>query len=310
MVTHTETVTVLLLPVRASEMCREVLEEQGWEVVKKSTNLLLARKMSLQTYSIDLSLTFKISNAFGSDITIIGEKKDLLVDMLGLLKTAVAEVAEAIRLRGSTWMLPSAGLTDPTNILGLPDLSHLLEKIESPKSSESLESFQPAVQPTVKPEKSFEEMVAEFNETWKKRRKPTTEFDVFLCHNSVDKPAVRDIAKRLKACGRSPWLDEWELRPGLPWQELLEEQIGQIGSAAVFVGQDGFGPWQARELRGFLVEFVDRGCPVIPVLLSNAPKQPSLPIFLKGMTWVDFRVSDPDPLKRLIWGITGKRPDA
>jgi hypothetical protein len=26
------------------------------------------------------------------------------------------------------------------------------------------------------------------------------------------------------------------------------------------------------------------------------------------MTWVDFRVSQPNPLARLIWGITGKRP--
>jgi hypothetical protein len=37
---------------------------------------------------------------------------------------------------------------------------------------------------------------------------------------------------------------------------------------------------------------------------------PELPIFLKAMTYVDFRVSDPDPMARLEWGITGVRPDA
>jgi hypothetical protein len=50
---------------------------------------------------------------------------------------------------------------------------------------------------------------------------------------------------------------------------------------------------------------VIQGCPVIPVLLSNAPKQPELPVFLEGMTWVDFRRSSPEPMKQLIWGITG-----
>ncbi len=134
-------------------------------------------------------------------------------------------------------------------------------------------------------------------------------FDVFLCHNSQDKPEVREIARQLQKQGLKPWLDEWELRPGLSWQELLEEQIKQIKSAAVFVGSSGFGPWQKREMRAFLSEFVDRGCPVIPVLLENAPQKPELPIFLKAMTWVDFRHSESNPMERLNWGITGVKPD-
>ncbi len=111
----------------------------------------------------------------------------------------------------------------------------------------------------------------------------------------------------MKEYGILPWLDEWELRPGLPWQHLLENQIGQIRSAAVFVGKEGIGPWQQLELQAFLREFVKRGCPVIPVLLANAPKEPQLPIFLNTMTWVDFRKRNPDPMQQLIWGITGKR---
>ena len=62
-------------------------------------------------------------------------------------------------------------------------------------------------------------------------------------------------------------------------------------------------------MRGFLSEFADRQVPVIPVLLPDAPKQPELPLFLRQMTWVDFRVADPDPLERLLWGITGQRPE-
>ncbi len=133
-------------------------------------------------------------------------------------------------------------------------------------------------------------------------------FDVFLCHNSQDKPEVKEIALQLKQQGLKPWLDVWELRPGLPWQKRLEEQIEQIKTAAVFVGSSGFGPWQEQEMRAFLNEFVNRGCPVIPVLLETAPEELNLPIFLKGMTWVDFRHSEPNPMEQLIWGITGIKP--
>jgi hypothetical protein len=75
----------------------------------------------------------------------------------------------------------------------------------------------------------------------------------------------------------------------------------------VFVGHQGIGPWQELEIEAFLREFVRRGCPVIPVLLPNAVEKPILPVFLKGMTWVDFRVSEPDPILQLIWGIKGKK---
>ena len=135
----------------------------------------------------------------------------------------------------------------------------------------------------------------------------TMDFDVFLCHNGIDKPAVKKIGEQLKEQGLLPWLDVWELRPGLPWQRALEEQIEHIKAAAVFVGKDGMGPWQQLELEAFLREFVHRGCPVIPVLLDYAPKEPQLPIFLRGMTWVDFRKPDSEPMENLIWGITGTR---
>ncbi|MEA5622580.1 GUN4 domain-containing protein [Nostoc sp. UHCC 0251] len=133
------------------------------------------------------------------------------------------------------------------------------------------------------------------------------QFDVFLCHNSKDKPEVIEIAHELTRQGIKPWLDKWELRPGLAWQVLLEEQIENIKSAAVFVGRSGLGPWQSQEMRAFLNEFVERKCPVIPVLLGNTPQQPKLPIFLRGNTWVDFR-TDTEAMENLIWGITGRKP--
>lgn len=135
-----------------------------------------------------------------------------------------------------------------------------------------------------------------------------SQFDVFLCHNSKDKSEVKQIGEQLKQQGLKPWLDEWEFRPGFPWQRELERQIGHIKAAAVFVGSSGFGPWQEHELDAFLREFVKRECPVIPVLLPTAPQQPQLPIFLSGYMWVDFRQPQPEPMGQLIWGITGIKP--
>ena len=136
-------------------------------------------------------------------------------------------------------------------------------------------------------------------------KEETTDFDVFLCHNSDDKPDIRQIAQRLREHGILPWLDEAELIPGRPWQEELERQIGHIRAAAVFVGPSGFGPWQNQEMRAFLSEFIDRQCPVIPVLLPGAVT-PELPVFLRRMTWVD--LGKADGIERLIWGITGRKP--
>ena len=141
------------------------------------------------------------------------------------------------------------------------------------------------------------------------RKRAAGAFDVFLCHNVGDKSAVIEIARRLTGRGILPWLDQWELRPGTPWQRVLEEQIANIHAAAVFVGREGVGPWQRQELDGFLREFNKRGCPVIPVLLPGAGGEPDLPLFLRGMTWVDFRLNAPDPVAQLIWGITGERPN-
>ncbi len=134
-------------------------------------------------------------------------------------------------------------------------------------------------------------------------------FDVFLSHNSQDKPIVKQLGEELKKYGLRVWLDEWELVPGRPWQEALEEIIETTKTAAVLVGKDGLGPWEIPEMRGCLSEFVDRKMPVIPVLLPGASKKPKLPLFLKQFTWVDLRKGlTKDGIDQLVWGITGSRP--
>lgn len=54
------------------------------------------------------------------------------------------------------------------------------------------------------------------------------EFDVFLSHNSKDKPTVRELAAVLKLNDVTVWLDEEQLLPGRPWQSMLEMQFAVV----------------------------------------------------------------------------------
>ena len=134
-------------------------------------------------------------------------------------------------------------------------------------------------------------------------------FDVFLSHNSADKPTVIELATILRDRNLRVWLDVWELVPGRPWQEAIEQVIETAASAAVLVGKDGIGPWEAPEMRACLDECVRRRMSVIPVLLPGASATPALPLFLRRFTWVDLRGGlDAASVDRLEWGITGIKP--
>src|SRR5688500_15360612 len=140
------------------------------------------------------------------------------------------------------------------------------------------------------------------------------EYDVFLSHNSKDKPAVEVIAKRLQQKHELKcWLDKWNLVPGEPWQEALEEALDQCETVAVFVGPNTISPWENEEMRSALEERVhDKTRRVIPVLLPCAPdsRDLKLPRFLKRLTWVYLRagLDDEYALYRLYCGIRGIQP--
>ena len=136
----------------------------------------------------------------------------------------------------------------------------------------------------------------------------TARFDVFLSHNSKDKAVVRELRDQLAAHGLSVWYDEDELRPGIPWQQLLEDGIRNSQSVVVIVGHDGMGPWEDEEMRAALTLAVKDKRAVIPVLLPGSA-QPELPLFLRNRTWVDLGagIADEANISRLIWGITGKK---
>ncbi|MCI0435487.1 MAG: TIR domain-containing protein [Gemmatimonadetes bacterium] len=138
---------------------------------------------------------------------------------------------------------------------------------------------------------------------------PAQPFDVFVSYNAEDREAVLSLAEVLKTRRLRVWLDVWELVPGRPWQDAIEEVIGAVRSAVIVIGPHGLGPWEVPEMRACLEQCVARRMPVIPVLLPGAAEEPRLPLFLRGLTWVDQRGgATRATLDRIEWGITGIKP--
>jgi hypothetical protein len=130
-------------------------------------------------------------------------------------------------------------------------------------------------------------------------------FDVFICYNHEDKESARAIAEELKERNILPWMDEWSLRPGMDWQDVVQEVIGRVKSAAILYGPKGVSPAQADEIRALIVQYRERKCPVIPVILPKCTENPQLPPFISSHSWVDFRNLETHPWKQLCFGITG-----
>jgi TIR domain len=131
-------------------------------------------------------------------------------------------------------------------------------------------------------------------------------YDVYICYNEEDEAEVFPIGEALKANGILPWFD-FLGKPGRFKGKQQEHLIENIPAAAIFVGQYAIKQWQELQMYAFLDQFVERECPVIPVLLKSAPSKPKLPPFLATFVWVDFHRSVPDPIQQFIWGIGQER---
>ena len=135
-------------------------------------------------------------------------------------------------------------------------------------------------------------------------------FDVFLAHNTEDKPQVRKIAEKLRQRKLKPWLDEEQIPPGRPFQDVIQKAIQSVKSAAIFIGPTRLGKWQIMELRSLMAKLVDTDIPVIPVLLPQVQGIPDDLDFLKQLNWVSFAngLDDTKALENLVWGITQEKP--
>jgi len=134
-------------------------------------------------------------------------------------------------------------------------------------------------------------------------------FDVFLAHNSKDKPDVLKIAGRLKnEFHLKPWIDSQQIAPGNSINNQIQNVISRCKSIAIFFSDNGLGNWQRQELAVAMSLCFAKETTVIPVLLPSFTDPSKLPLFIQTFRWVKFSsLNDDLAISDLIWGITGKR---
>jgi hypothetical protein len=117
---------------------------------------------------------------------------------------------------------------------------------------------------------------------------------VFLCHASQDKPAVRDLYKKLSAeSWIDPWLDEEELLPGQDWNLEIEKAVESSDAVIVCisttsVAKEGYVQKELRRVLDLALEKIEGAIFVIPVRLDDCV----LPRQLKDRQALDFFSDD------------------
>ena len=138
----------------------------------------------------------------------------------------------------------------------------------------------------------------------------TIQYDVFLCHNSRDKPEVKEIEQQLQAQGIRTFLDVSEILGGDSWSIKIVEAISESKTGVVFLGSNDLGLYQKKEIKEFRGKRFRTNFKVIPVLLKDAPPPENLNLpsdhrwLIDELHCVDLRSGkDPQALEKLIKAI-------
>lgn len=135
-----------------------------------------------------------------------------------------------------------------------------------------------------------------------RKKKP----QIFLCHNSKDKPEVDAIYALLKKRGIEPFMDKYNFESFKPWEDELNSKISNIKSAAIFIGKSGLGPWQTKEINKFGERLTNSfNCNIGLVILPGCSGELESYVrkewpFLAERHWINFSEAETDPLSRLI----------
>jgi hypothetical protein len=125
---------------------------------------------------------------------------------------------------------------------------------------------------------------------------------VFLCHASGDKPAVRELYRRLKSDHLDPWLDEENLLPGQNWQVEITKavQTADVVVVCLSSGSVNKAGYVQKEIKYALDradELADDSLYVMPLRLEDC----EVPARLKRWHWVDLFA--PNGYIRLVSGL-------
>ena len=116
---------------------------------------------------------------------------------------------------------------------------------------------------------------------------------VFLCHASGDKPAVRDLYRRLAADGFSPWLDQEDLLPGQKWQVEIPKAVRNSDVVLVCLSQHSINKegYVQKEIK-FALDVADEKPEGTIFLIPLRLEECDVPERLSAWQWVNFYEDD------------------
>ena len=111
---------------------------------------------------------------------------------------------------------------------------------------------------------------------------------LFLCHANGDKPAVRELYRRLRDDGFDPWLDEVNILPGSAWRRettaaVLKSDIVIVCLSRESVGKRGFAQREIKHALDAAEEQPDESIFIIPLKLEEC----EVPERLSHLQWVN-----------------------
>ena len=112
-------------------------------------------------------------------------------------------------------------------------------------------------------------------------------YDIFLSHNSKDKPRVRNLAERLREGGLRVWLDEWVIRPGDDIYLAIERGVEASRTLVLCMSRATFdSDWVTLERSTVIFrDPANRDRRFIPLLLADC----EIPDAIRRYRYIDYR---------------------
>jgi DNA segregation ATPase FtsK/SpoIIIE-like protein len=107
---------------------------------------------------------------------------------------------------------------------------------------------------------------------------PPKQLKVFLCHSSQDKPAVRELYKKLNAEGWiDPWLDEMKLLPGQDWDYEIKKALDSSDAVIIIlstgsVSKEGYVQKELRFVLELALEKPEGTIFILPIRLNDCER--------------------------------------
>ncbi len=104
---------------------------------------------------------------------------------------------------------------------------------------------------------------------------------VFFSYSRQDIALAKELATKLKAAGANTWLDDLDIKPGMPWDDSIESALNEAKTVLVLLSKTSIGSRNVKDEYSFALEEEKT---VVPVMLEKC----KAPLRLRRLQFVDY----------------------